>query len=167
MQEIADRLLGDRKKRIGEIQAFITDGWIALQDMARHVSGSNAELDHMRMRHARLADLIGDHIEECEAFRRRHEAVGPAADKSSVMKFMLRTNVAAHGSLPPSVIALNMRVAGKGLADEALCGRAFASLCGALVRELQESGHQRQMRLEGPLNAAFSVSAHQPGIQAS
>src|SRR6266487_2185534 len=96
MQEIANRLSGNLKERVGEIHALIADGWVVLQDVARHVSGPDPEFDHMRMGYARPADLIGDHVEEREAFRRRHEAVGPAADETGVMKFVLRANVSAH-----------------------------------------------------------------------
>src|SRR3954466_660483 len=101
MHEIANRILDDLKKDVGEVEALISNRGVSSQYVARHVAGPNPELDHMVIGHAWLADLSQNEIEEFEALPRRHETIRPTAHEIGVVKFVLSADVSGHRSRCP------------------------------------------------------------------
>ncbi|MGH6714621.1 MAG: hypothetical protein ACREDC_00360 [Bradyrhizobium sp.] len=99
MKHVANGFPRDLEKHLGEIETFIGDCLVPLQNMARHVSRTDSKLDDMRIWRAWPAYLIEYQIEELKAWGRWHEAIRPSAHKCSVMKFVLSTNEPAHVDL--------------------------------------------------------------------
>jgi|SRR5690242_13430062 hypothetical protein len=99
MKHVANGFPRDLEKYLREIEAFVGDRLVPLQNVARHVSRADSEFENLRIWHAWLAYLIENQIEELKTWGRGHEAICPSAHKRSVMEFVLSTNESTHSHL--------------------------------------------------------------------
>jgi hypothetical protein len=92
--EASAAVINCRRYSVGD--TLIADGLLPLQNVASHVSGADAELNHVRVGHMRAVDLIQDRIEELKTRLSWDEAVSPAANERRVMELVLGTDEPGH-----------------------------------------------------------------------
>src|SRR5690348_15241216 len=96
MKHVANGLPRDLEKHLRKVETFVSDSLVPLENVARHISRADTELENVRILQASLAYLVQNQIEQLKARGRGHKAISPSAYKGSVMEFVFGTDEASH-----------------------------------------------------------------------
>jgi hypothetical protein len=100
-RQVAKRSFRHLEENVGEVEAFIAEGFVTLQDIPRHVAGTKAEFKDVGVSGAKSLDLVQDHVEEGQPRQGRNKAIGPALHEGGIVEFVLGTNETSHGRSTP------------------------------------------------------------------